>query len=83
MSPKKHKILSFISSNPFLSLPPNFSPISSIAFPNSSLKVTRPAISAVIPMIGKQREINKSHQIMLHNANLASNLRWLYTKEST
>ena len=29
------------------------------------------AVSAVIPMIGKQREINKSHQIMLHNANLA------------
>ena len=40
------------------------------------------AVSAVIPMIGKQREINKSHQIMLHNANLASNLRWLYTEGS-
>jgi hypothetical protein len=39
-------------------------------------------ISAVTPMIGKQREINKSHQIMLHNANLASNLRWLYTEGS-
>ena len=25
---------------------------------------------------------NKSHQIMLHNANLASNLRWLYTEGS-
>ena len=40
------------------------------------------AVSAVLPMIGKQREINKSHQIMLHNANLASNLRWLYTEGS-
>jgi hypothetical protein len=39
-------------------------------------------MSAVLPMIGKQREINKSHQIMLHNANLASNLRWLYTEGS-
>jgi len=37
-------------------------------------------VSAVVPMIGKQREINKAHQIMLHNANLASNLRWLYTE---
>lgn len=39
-------------------------------------------VSAVVPMIGKQREINKAHQIMLHNANLASNLRWLYTEGS-
>ena len=39
-------------------------------------------VSAVIPMIGKQRELNKAHQIMLHNANLASNLRWLYTEGS-
>jgi hypothetical protein len=37
-------------------------------------------VSAVVPMIGKQRELNKAHQIMLHNANLASNLRWLYTE---
>ena len=37
-------------------------------------------MGAVLPMIGKQREINKAHQIMLHNANLASNLRWLYTE---
>jgi hypothetical protein len=35
-----------------------------------------------LPLIGKQREINKAHQIMLHNANLASNLRWLYTEGS-
>ena len=40
------------------------------------------AVGAVTPMIGKQREINKAHQIMLHNANLASNLRWLYTEGS-
>jgi len=39
-------------------------------------------VGAVLPMIGKQREINKAHQIMLHNANLASNLRWLYTEGS-
>jgi len=39
-------------------------------------------VSAVVPMIGKQRELNKAHQIMLHNANLASNLRWLYTEGS-
>jgi hypothetical protein len=35
-------------------------------------------MSAVYPLIGKQQEINKSHQIMVHNANLSSNLRWLY-----
>ena len=35
-------------------------------------------MSAVTPLVGKQQEINKSHQIMLHNANLASNLRWMY-----
>lgn len=34
-------------------------------------------MSAVRPLIGKQREINKAHQIMIHNANLSSNLRWL------
>ncbi len=39
-------------------------------------------VGAVLPMVGKQREINKAHQIMLHNANLASNLRWLYTEGS-
>ena len=33
-------------------------------------------MSAVSPMIGKQQEINKAHQVMVHNANLASNLRW-------
>ena len=39
-------------------------------------------MSAVVPMIGKQQEINKAHQIMLHNANLASNLRWMYEEGS-
>tara|TARA_R110002074_G_C12502664_1_gene662735 strand:+ start:1 stop:978 length:978 start_codon:yes stop_codon:yes gene_type:complete len=33
-------------------------------------------------MIGKQQEVNKAHQVMLHNANLASNLRWLYEEGS-
>ncbi|MBT7338655.1 MAG: hypothetical protein HN802_03070 [Candidatus Jacksonbacteria bacterium] len=40
------------------------------------------AMSAVSPLIGKQQEINKAHQIMLHNANLASNLRWMYEEGS-
>ncbi len=39
-------------------------------------------MSAVVPLIGKQQEINKAHQIMIHNANLASNLRWLYEEGS-
>ena len=40
------------------------------------------SMSAVLPMIGKQQEINKAHQVMLHNANLASNLRWQYEEGS-
>ena len=40
------------------------------------------SVGAVLPLIGKQREINKAHQIMLPIANLASNLRWLYTEGS-
>ena len=39
-------------------------------------------MSAVMPLIGKQQEINKAHQIMVHNANLASNLRWMYEEGS-
>ena len=39
-------------------------------------------MSAVVPLIGKQQEINKAHQIMIHNANLASNLRWIYEEGS-
>tara|TARA_R110002020_G_scaffold181370_2_gene376235 strand:- start:7684 stop:9972 length:2289 start_codon:yes stop_codon:yes gene_type:complete len=39
-------------------------------------------VSAVSPLVGKQQEINKSHQLMIHNANLASNLRWMYQEGS-
>ena len=39
-------------------------------------------MSSITPLIGKQQEINKAHQIMLHNANLASNLRWMYEEGS-
>ncbi len=40
------------------------------------------ALGAVSPLIGKQKELNKAHQIMIHNANLASNLRWMYEEGS-
>jgi hypothetical protein len=39
-------------------------------------------MSAVSPLVGKQQELNKAHQLMIHNANLASNLRWLYEEGS-
>ena len=39
-------------------------------------------ISAVSPLIGKQQEINKSHQILVHNASLGSSLRWMYEEGS-
>ncbi len=39
-------------------------------------------VSAVGPLVGKQKEINKSHQIMVHNASLGSSLRWLYEEGS-
>jgi len=39
-------------------------------------------ISAVSPLVGKQQELNKAHQILIHNANLASNLRWMYEEGS-
>jgi len=39
-------------------------------------------MSAVSPLIGKQQEINKAHQIMVHNASLGSSLRWLYEEGS-
>ena len=39
-------------------------------------------VSAVSPLVGKQQEINKAHQLMIHNANLASNLRWMYQEGS-
>tara|TARA_R110002020_G_scaffold58052_3_gene159409 strand:- start:2352 stop:4655 length:2304 start_codon:yes stop_codon:yes gene_type:complete len=40
------------------------------------------SMSAVSPLIGKQQEINKSHQIMVHNASLGSSLRWMYEEGS-
>ena len=39
-------------------------------------------ISAVSPLIGKQRELNKAHQLMIHNASLGSSLRWTYEEGS-
>jgi len=39
-------------------------------------------VSGVSPLVGKQQEINKSHQIMVHNASLGSSLRWLYEEGS-
>ena len=39
-------------------------------------------ISAVSPLIGKQREMNKAHQIMVHNASLGSSLRWMHEEGS-
>lgn len=40
------------------------------------------AMSAVSPLVGKQREMNKSHQIMVHNASLGSSLRWMHEEGS-
>ncbi len=34
-------------------------------------------MSACTPLVGKQEEINKAHQITIHNANLSGSLRWL------
>ena len=39
-------------------------------------------MSAVSPLIGKQREMNKAHQLMIHNASLGSSLRWVYEEGS-
>jgi len=39
-------------------------------------------ISAVSPLVGKQRELNKAHQLMIHNASLGSSLRWTYFEGS-
>ena len=39
-------------------------------------------ISAVSPLIGKQRELNKAHQLMIHNASLGSSLRWMHEEGS-
>jgi hypothetical protein len=39
-------------------------------------------ISAVSPLMGKQRELNKAHQLMVHNASLGSSLRWMHEEGS-
>ena len=39
-------------------------------------------ISAVSPSTGKQREINKAHQLLVHNASLGSSLRWMHEEGS-
>tara|TARA_R100000005_G_scaffold96683_1_gene86033 strand:+ start:9151 stop:11445 length:2295 start_codon:yes stop_codon:yes gene_type:complete len=39
-------------------------------------------ISAVSPLVGKQQELNKSHQLMVHNASLGSSLRYMYYEGS-
>tara|TARA_R110002020_G_scaffold83191_1_gene206101 strand:- start:2363 stop:4666 length:2304 start_codon:yes stop_codon:yes gene_type:complete len=39
-------------------------------------------MSAVAPLVGKQQEMNKAHQIMVHNASLGSSLRWMYEEGS-
>jgi hypothetical protein len=39
-------------------------------------------MSAVGPLVGKQQELNKSHQLMVHNASLGSSLRWMYYEGS-
>ena len=39
-------------------------------------------MSAVSPLVGKQKEMNKSHQIMVHNASLGSSLRWMHEEGS-
>jgi len=39
-------------------------------------------LSAVAPLIGKQKELNKAHQLMIHNASLGSSLRWIYQQGS-
>lgn len=51
-----------------------YSPLVSIPYIHTD---TPCPMSAVRLAVGKQREINKSHQIMVHNANLSSNLRWM------
>ena len=35
-------------------------------------------MSAVRKVVGKQTEVNKAHQIMIHNASLGSSLRWIH-----
>ena len=39
-------------------------------------------ISAVAPLVGKQQEINKAHQLMVHNTSLGGSLRYMYYEGS-
>ena len=39
-------------------------------------------MSAISPLIGKQQEINKAHQLLVHNASLGSSLRWMFEEGS-
>jgi hypothetical protein len=39
-------------------------------------------ISAVAPLVGKQQEINKSHQLMVHNTSLGGSQRYMYYEGS-
>ena len=39
-------------------------------------------MSAVGPLVGKQQELNKAHQLMVHNASLGSSLRYMYYEGS-
>jgi len=57
--------------------PENNYPICPIPFMHTGTPLP---MSAVLPLVGKQQEINKAHQIMVHNANLSSNLRWVYQR---
>ena len=58
-------------------LPISHSPV--IALPYTHTGTPYP-MSAVTPLIGKQQEINKAHQIMIHHANLSSSLRFKYVE---
>ena len=55
----------------------SFSPLIAIPYMHTG---TPYPMSAVTPLVGKQQEINKAHQIMVHNANLSSNLRWKFVE---
>ena len=39
-------------------------------------------MSAISPLVGKQQEINKAHQLLVHNASLGSSLRWMFEEGS-
>jgi len=39
-------------------------------------------MSAISPLVGKQQEVNKAHQLLVHNASLGSSLRWMFEEGS-